>query len=56
MKDAPLNVIHQEKSDQDGASLPGATLAVYKGTKKEPNADHSNRMQEADKVVEVGDR
>jgi len=51
MKDAPLNVIIK-KVDQDGVSLPGATLAVYKGTKKEPNADHSNPYAEADKVAE----
>ena len=51
MKDAPLNVIIK-KVDQDGVSLPGATLAVYKGTKKEPNADHSNPYAKADKVAE----
>ena len=51
MKDAPLNVIIK-KVDQDGVSLPGATLAVYKGKKKEPNEDHSNPYAEADKVAE----
>ena len=51
MKDAPLDVVIK-KEDQEGKSLAGVKLAVYKGKKLPENADHSNPYAEADKVAE----
>lgn len=51
MKDAPLDIVIK-KEDQEGKSLAGVKLAVYKGKKLPENADHSNPYAETDKVAE----